>query len=217
MSAGGKNAGNGWREVVMDSDTQWVIYSGSLHTMRLDSLAAVLAEIDSPAAQPESATPPTKPTGKPANKRELLLTFPEQQKRETWEWYDPVSGESEQGFETQQDAYDARPSIGAVVSKVEAKDSPQNYRSSHFDQPNILAHVRFNERTDPSRRVAAISGFVDSANAMMKSSAKGSEAVHSLDIAKRRCRGSRCSASRMGLLERAVCLAINLFCCANWV
>jgi hypothetical protein len=23
-----------------------------------------------------------------------------------------------------------------------------HFRSSHFDQPNILAHVRFNERTD---------------------------------------------------------------------
>ena len=82
------------------------------------------------------------------NYRELLLTLPEQAKKETWEWYDPDSGESKQGFATQQEAYDDRPNIGAVVSKVEAKDSPQNYRSNHFDQPNILAHVRFNERTD---------------------------------------------------------------------
>ena len=76
------------------------------------------------------------------------MTLPEQAKKETWEWYDPDSGESKQGFDTQQEAYDDRPNIGAVVSKVEAKDSPQNYRSNHWDQPNVLAHVRLNERTD---------------------------------------------------------------------
>ena len=88
----------------------------------------------------------TLPGGK--NYREILLTLPEQAKKETWEWYDPDSGESKQGFDTQQEAYDDRPNIGAVVSKVEAKDSPQNYRSNHWDQPNVLAHVRLNERTD---------------------------------------------------------------------
>jgi len=82
------------------------------------------------------------------NYREVLLRLPEQKKKETWEWYDPDSGESEQGFATQQEAFDARPNIGAFVSKVEAKDSPQNYRSPHWDQPNVIAHIRMNDRTD---------------------------------------------------------------------
>ncbi|NBW15007.1 MAG: hypothetical protein EBR82_44100, partial [Caulobacteraceae bacterium] len=82
------------------------------------------------------------------NYREVLLTLPERSKKETWEWYDPDTGESEQGFATQQEAYDARPNIGAVVSKVEAKDSPQNYRSHHWDQPNVIAHIRVNDRID---------------------------------------------------------------------
>ena len=30
----------------------------------------------------------------------------------------------------------------------ERRASQPNFKSSHFDQPNILAHVRFNERTD---------------------------------------------------------------------
>ncbi|MBX7247084.1 MAG: hypothetical protein K1X53_16420, partial [Candidatus Sumerlaeaceae bacterium] len=31
---------------------------------------------------------------------------------------------------------------------VKAKPKPDSFRSTHFDQPNILAHVRFNERVD---------------------------------------------------------------------
>lgn len=86
------------------------------------------------------------------NYREVLLKLPEAQKKETWEWYDPDTGESGQGFATQQEAYDARPNIGAVVSKVEAKDSPQNYRSAHWDEPNVLAHIRITDRTSPDKK-----------------------------------------------------------------
>ena len=32
--------------------------------------------------------------------------------------------------------------------KKQADFSSKTYRSSHFDEPNVLAHVRFNERTD---------------------------------------------------------------------
>jgi len=53
------------------------------------------------------------------NYREILLRLPEQKKKETWEWFDPVEQESRQGFATQQEAYDARPNIGAIVSRVE--------------------------------------------------------------------------------------------------
>lgn len=74
--------------------------------------------------------------------RELLLTLPEKAKEETWAWFDPESQESAQGFATQQEAYDARPSISAIVARVETKTSPQNFRSSHWDQPNVLAHMR---------------------------------------------------------------------------
>ena len=27
-------------------------------------------------------------------------------------------------------------------------DAAQNFRSSHWDQPNVLAHIRVNDRTD---------------------------------------------------------------------
>lgn len=36
---------------------------------------------------------------------------------------------------------------GATIGSTQT-DSKDTFRSSHFDQPNVLAHVRFNERTD---------------------------------------------------------------------
>jgi hypothetical protein len=34
------------------------------------------------------------------------------------------------------------------VSDQASTNAPYTFQSAHFDQPNILAHVRFNERTD---------------------------------------------------------------------
>jgi hypothetical protein len=84
------------------------------------------------------------------NYREVLIRLPEKQKKETWEWFDPDTQESKRGFATQQEAYDSRPNIGSVVSRVEADDSPQNYRSSHWEPPNVLAHARVSDRTGPN-------------------------------------------------------------------
>ena len=40
----------------------------------------------------------------------------------------------------------------ALGDRQEALEKAATYRSSHFDQPNILAHVRFNERVDAEGR-----------------------------------------------------------------
>lgn len=88
------------------------------------------------------------------NYRELLLTLPErdagvsdnlqwrQSARGLWAWFDgnkQVSG----AFPNQDDAETARPTAKSARFRDKA-----NFRSAHFDEPNILAHVRFNERTD---------------------------------------------------------------------
>ena len=39
------------------------------------------------------------------------------------------------------------------------KKLPENFKSSHFDEPNILAHVRFDERTVNGERVLFIEEF----------------------------------------------------------
>jgi len=67
------------------------------------------------------------PGGK--NYKEILLTIPNNAKPQTYqEWVDG-------GMQ------------GQWNSKGVASDKIQ-YQSSHFDEPNILAHIRFNERTD---------------------------------------------------------------------
>jgi hypothetical protein len=40
--------------------------------------------------------------------------------------------------------------------KQREADKAANFRSGHFDQPNILAHIRFNERTDAEWRQAVL-------------------------------------------------------------
>lgn len=37
-----------------------------------------------------------------------------------------------------------------IAVKRERSEKPQDFRSSHFSEPNVLAHVRFNDRTGPS-------------------------------------------------------------------
>ena len=40
--------------------------------------------------------------------------------------------------------------VGDSVAKKIIQNQPSRYKSSHFDESNILAHIRFNERTDAS-------------------------------------------------------------------
>ena len=44
-------------------------------------------------------------------------------------------------------------------TKQNNKETNSNFRSSHFDEPNILAHVRFDERTVNGERVLFIEEF----------------------------------------------------------
>lgn len=96
------------------------------------------------------------------NYRELLLTLPERQyeypditvvRVGNWwpnsdmdgKWRVTVGGK-DRGFIRAADEHEAR--WKASQEARSAVEDKQNFRSSHFDQPNILAHVRFNERTD---------------------------------------------------------------------
>jgi hypothetical protein len=76
------------------------------------------------------------------NYRELLLTLPPAQR-------EPVSPyeawRARQGFPDEQWVRD-------MHAEQRGKADAPEFRSSHFDQPNILAHVRFNDRTDAHGR-----------------------------------------------------------------
>lgn len=90
------------------------------------------------------------------NYRELLLTLPAKEvvKRtegrieqlDNGKFLLSVPGLQVELFDTRAAAEAKQAEITDRVGQV-TKD--ENFRSSHFDEPNILAHVRFNERTGP--------------------------------------------------------------------
>lgn len=82
------------------------------------------------------------------NYREVTLSLPEKPKKETWGWFDPETQESSKGYSTQQEAYDARPNLSSVVARQETDDSPQSYYSSHWKDPNVVAHLRMKDFKD---------------------------------------------------------------------
>jgi hypothetical protein len=87
-----------------------------------------------------------------ANYREVLLTLPAGEKTYKYEIFNPRTQQSKL-FDTREDAeamasYDA--SGETVVSRVEVGKA--KYQSGHWDQPNVLAHVRMNERADAQGR-----------------------------------------------------------------
>mgnify|MGYP002621959286 FL=1 len=61
-----------------------------------------------------------------------------------------ATGETIGGYRSLEEAQAAAAKRNA--SNVKTTNNPNDFRSSHFDQPNILAHVRFNERTDAQGR-----------------------------------------------------------------
>jgi hypothetical protein len=88
------------------------------------------------------------------NYREVLLTLPErtssiapltwkQSASGKWAWFDTEGKQVSGAFPDESDAESARPSVTPTASLDQ-----NNFKSSHFDQPNILAHVRLNDRVD---------------------------------------------------------------------
>lgn len=82
------------------------------------------------------------------NYKEMLSTLPDKQQRlYQWEYFDPKTQTSKQ-FATEAEAKAAAPQ-GAVVQPKEVQTLNENYKSSHWDEPNILAHIRMNDRNIP--------------------------------------------------------------------
>ena len=79
------------------------------------------------------------------NYRELLLTLPKQAlftvRREK-------TGEVIESFETSAAADFKLDALGRAGYYMRTDNSAKPFRNSHYDEPNILAHIRFNERTD---------------------------------------------------------------------
>lgn len=75
------------------------------------------------------------------NYRELLLTLPEKEPRNLNDIAQDMFGKRFSDLEDDDDA-------NAVTRAEREQKSAENFKSSHWDEKNILAHVRFNDRTD---------------------------------------------------------------------
>ena len=109
------------------------------------------AEADAAYVVPEST--PTKyekyQLGGGENYRELLLKLPEQTVTEpSWQVIKP-DGTITTGFFTTEEAARRDASyIGGTIRQAAPVSYTTGYRSSHFPDPNILAHMRVNDRVD---------------------------------------------------------------------
>lgn len=83
------------------------------------------------------------------NYRELLLTMPAKQKLpEGWEIKHFPQANQYALYNERGEQVTRRPTSEQLM-EIASKNTGENYRSSHFpDQPNILAHLRVNDRVD---------------------------------------------------------------------
>lgn len=94
----------------------------------------------------------TLPGAEPGSYRELLLTLP-MENAGKWEVFDPVDGTPLRAFDTQAEAHAflREHERGASLDVAHAGEGFARgrgpYRSPHWDEPNVLAHIRFDERT----------------------------------------------------------------------
>jgi hypothetical protein len=83
------------------------------------------------------------------NYREILLTTPTKNVTEqTWQVLKP-DGTTTTGYFTSEDAARRNADyIGGTIRQSDPVSYEAGYRSSHFSEPNILAHMRVNDRID---------------------------------------------------------------------
>lgn len=90
--------------------------------------------------------------GEAKNYREILITLPSSTK--PWEVFDPKTGKTIVSFENKEEAEretEWRNSHGENVDfdhRQKPGGSANRFKSSHWEEPNILVHLRMNERTD---------------------------------------------------------------------
>ena len=97
-------------------------------------------------SQPAKYSGHTLPGGE--NYREVLLHLPALAKQYAYDAYNPQTQTSRQfNSRAEAEAFANKDETGqTVVSEIGV--GKQDYRSSHWDEPNVLAHIRLNDRTD---------------------------------------------------------------------
>lgn len=89
-------------------------------------------------------------SGEKENYKEVLVTMPEQTRPYTskWDYYKSKGYTQEQFYELSDIEQHNLFVEWREISDKEQQIPVNNFRSSHFDEPNILVHLRMNTRTD---------------------------------------------------------------------
>ncbi len=82
------------------------------------------------------------------NYKELLLTLPVSPSEEAVNLADEIEQERDEHGESPRFWRLVQQQNEPGASVIDKEDMKRSFISTHFDEPNILAHVRFNERTD---------------------------------------------------------------------
>lgn len=90
------------------------------------------------------------------NYREVLLTLPvkrkpiagKKEKLPNGKWKVTTPGGTQNLFNTESEAKAEMERLGQIFRRESFVDTSDQFQSTHFDEPNILAHIRLNDRTD---------------------------------------------------------------------
>lgn len=120
---------------------------------RLSKATERIAELER--NKPETPASDTKyhgyqlPGSEPGSYKEMLLTLPENAKKYAYDAFNPRTQQSKQ-FASRKEAeeFANKDATGnTIVSQIET--GKENFKSSHWDEPNVVAHIRHNDRNIP--------------------------------------------------------------------
>jgi hypothetical protein len=118
------------KETVTKADVQEFLKANQVEIREVESGKKAYAQYTLPGAKEDSY-------------RELLLTLPRKESLPESEQARAIA--AREGEDWNDLGPNGRDRYYAMARR---QSTPDTYKSSHFDKPNILAHIRFNERTD---------------------------------------------------------------------
>lgn len=109
-----------------------------------DELAVILGHRKPDTSLPTKYSGYTLPGAVPGSYREMLLTLPE--KPISSDVMDSLNKELADAIAARRPAYEIQDIQDRINANSRSRTGDLNYRSSHWDEPNVIAHIRLNDR-----------------------------------------------------------------------
>ena len=121
-------------------------FARKLNTLRDARDAEANAVYTIPESEPTKYEKYQLPGGE--NYREILMTLPEKNAQKTWQVVMPDGTITTGRYTTAEAARKSAGYVNGTIKEATPLGSPDAYRSSHWDDSNVLAHMRVNDRVD---------------------------------------------------------------------